>query len=105
MKKCSNRANDIVVFVYFIALSELFEDGPLALSGSPVVTAYTLLNAIGKFVVCKYHELSFPRSDFPHWLKSNSAPTYRCNVILCRHISEAVYCYFFNGTTRPIIII
>ena len=96
MKKCSNRANDIVVFVYFIALSELFEDGPLALSGNPVVTAYTLLNAIGKLVVC---------SDFPHWLKSNSAPTYRGNVILCRHISEAVYCYFFNGTTRPIIII
>ena len=68
MKKCSNRANDIVVFVYFIALSELFEDGPFALSGNPVVIAYTLLNAIGKLVVCKYHELSFPRSDFPHWL-------------------------------------
>ena len=68
MKKCSNRANDIVVFVYFIALSELFEDGPLALSGKPVVTAYTSMNAIGKLVVCKYHELSFPRSDFPHWL-------------------------------------
>lgn len=73
MKKCSNRANDIVVFVYFIALSELFEDGPLALSGNPVVTAYTSMNAIGKLVVCKYHELSFPRSDFPHWVYGNNS--------------------------------
>ena len=74
MKKCSNRANDIVVFVYFIALSELFDDGPLALSGSPVVTEYTSINAIGTLVVCKYHELSFPRSDFPHWLNSDRYP-------------------------------
>ena len=74
MKKCSNRANDIVVFVYFIALSELFEEGPLALSGKPVVTTYTSMNAIGKLVVCKYHELSFPRSDFPHWLNSDRYP-------------------------------
>ena len=77
MKKCSNRANDIVVFVYFIALSELFEDGPLALSGNPVVTAYTLLNAIEKLVVCKYHELSFPRSDFPHWFYGNNSMALR----------------------------
>lgn len=76
MKKCSNRANDIVAVVYFIALSELFDDGPLALSGSPVVTAYTSINAIGKLVVCKYHELSFPRSDFPHWLYSNEYTSY-----------------------------
>lgn len=74
MKKCSNRANDIVVVVYFIALSELFDDGPFALSGNPVVTAYTSMNAIGKLVVCKYHELSFPRNDFPHWLNSDRYP-------------------------------
>ena len=55
-----------------MALSELFEDGPLALSGKPVVTAYTSMNAIGKLVVCKNHELSFPRSDFPHWLPADS---------------------------------
>lgn len=88
MKKCSNRANDIVVFVYFIALSELFEDGPFALSGNPVVTAYTLLNAIGKLVVCKYHELSFPRSDFPHWLRQTYGNIImsiksKCNISRC----------------------
>lgn len=87
MKKCSNRANDIVVFVYFIALSELFEDGPLALSGNPVVTAYTLLNAIGKFVVCKYHELSFPRSDFPHWLYPYKYTSYFLIYIIWTPIS------------------
>lgn len=53
----------------------------------------------------RYATFAWFSLNCPHWLKSNSTPTYRGNVILCRHISEAVYCYFFNGTTRPIIII
>ena len=81
MKKCSNRANDIVVAVYFIALSELFDEGPFALSGNPVVMAYTSMNAIGKLVVCKYHELSFPRSDFPHWFYGNNSIALRSSRI------------------------
>nr|DAX86536.1 MAG TPA: hypothetical protein [Caudoviricetes sp.] len=47
----------------------------------------------------------FPSAICPHWLKSNSTPPYRCNVILRRHISEVIYCYFLNSTTGPTIII
>ena len=65
------------VNVYLTALSALFEEGPLALSGNPDVTTNTSTNAIGKLVDCKYHELSLPRKDFPHWVYGNNSMAFR----------------------------
>nr|DAN14187.1 MAG TPA: hypothetical protein [Caudoviricetes sp.] len=87
------------------ALSKLLEERSVADSCIVPTPTYTSVKAIGNCVGDVYHISRRPLLTIPHWLKSNSAPTYRGNVILCRHIREAVYCYFFNGTTRPIIII